>query len=481
MTEHTSPPEAVRNRDLRRADWRFLQPGVALERLELPSRGSWQAAIAQQPPGLGVYVERRRPALGGGKALRSRLQAAGLEDVELYWPWPGLDQPWFWVPLGSEAAAEYVAATRLPARHLVRRLIDGPLQALWRRAAAAERLWPLCAIGRTPGPARPDSLRARIERDWETWGLGARPARLSWMLLTRGGRSINKVVGLVFAEPDPVPRIAVKLARIAEAEPALQREAHALAGVHARTPGLRGAPRLLFCDDVSGVPAVAETALPGRPLFSQLRRNSYRDLALVAVDWLAQLAGPLAQGTAGAAAEVVHATLRHFAATYGTVVQPEELERTARLLQPLAGLPSVPEHRDFSPWNVHLAADGGIVVHDWESAEPVGLPLMDLVYFLAYLAFFQRSVTDPEHCAEVYRESRDPATAIGSVHADAIARYADRVGLDPAHVRGLHVLTWLIHTRSEYLRFAADAGGSPAPTALNRSLFLALWREELGR
>jgi aminoglycoside phosphotransferase (APT) family kinase protein len=161
-------------------------------------------------------------------------------------------------------------------------------------------------------------------------------------------------------------------------------------------------------------------------------------------------------------------------------VQPEELERTARLLQPLAGLPSVPEHRDFSPWNVHLAADGGIVVHDWESAEPVGLPLMDLVYFLAYLAFFQRSVTDTEHCAEVYRESRDPATAIGSVHADAIARYADRVGLDHAHVRGLHVLTWLIHTRSEYLRFAADAGGSPAPTALNRSLFLALWREELG-
>ena len=481
MTEYTPSCEAVRNRELRRADWRFLQPGVALKRLELPSRGSWQAAIAQQPAGLGVYVERPWPALGGGKALRTRLRAAGLVEVELYWPWPGLDQPWFWVPLGSQAAAEYVATTRLPARHPVRRLMDGPLQALWRRAAAAERLWPLCAIGRTPGAARRDSLRARIERDWELWGLGARPARLSWMLLTRGGRSINKVVGLVFAEPDPVPRIAVKLARTAEAEPALQREARGLAEVHARTPGLRGAPRVLFCDDVNGVPAVAETALPGRPLFSQLRSDTYRDLALVAVDWIAELAGPLAQGTAGAAAEVVHGTLRHFAATYGTVVAPDELERTERLLKPLAGLPSVPEHRDFSPWNVHLAADGGIVVHDWESAEPVGLPLMDLVYFLAYLAFFQRGVTGPEHCAAVYRESRDPDTAIGGVHAHAIARYADRVGLDPAHVRGLHVLTWLIHTRSEYLRFAADAGGQPPPTALTRSLFLALWREELRR
>jgi hypothetical protein len=452
-----------------------------LERLELPAFGSWRSAIGRHRAGQEVYLAWRTPQVGGGKALRTRLEAAGLQDVEVYWPWPGLAQPWFWLPLGSEAATRYVAATRLPSRHPMRRVINGSLTALWQRAAAAERLWPLCAVGRVPGGFRRDSLRVRIEREWELWGLGPRPARLSWMLLTRGGRSINKVVGLVFAEPDPLPRIAVKLARTEEAEPSLYREARALAAVRARTPGLRGVPRVLFCDATSGVPAVAETALPGRPLFSELRSDTYRELALLAVDWLVDLAQPLVPGTDGAAAEVVHGALQHFAATFGAVVRPDDLEKTTRVLGPLTALPTVPEHRDFSPWNVHRDAGGGIVVHDWESAEPVGLPLMDLVYFLTYLAFFQRGASDPERCIAVYRESRDPTTAIGAVHADAIARYTERMRLDPAAVHGLHVLTWLIHARSEHLRFAADAAGPPAPTVLSRSLFLALWREELRR
>jgi hypothetical protein len=464
---------------LRRLDWRFLQPGVPLERVKLPSRRALRAVVSQQPPGRGVYVEQRWPQLGGATAFRARLIAAGLEEVEVYWPWPWRDHPWFWVPVASAAAAAYVAATRLPSRNPARRFVDRSLQALWRRAAAAGRLWPLCAIARTPGSVRQDSLRARIERDWDHWGLGARPGRLSWMILTRGGRSINKVVGLVFAEPDPVPRIAVKLARTAEAEPALRREASALNAVHARTPGLRGAPRVLFCDGLNGVPALAETALPGRPLFSLLRLETYRDLAQVAVEWLAGLAGELVHGKRGAAADGVHGALRDFARMYGAVVQPGELQSTERLIEPLAGLPSVPEHRDFSPWNVHLNADGGVVVHDWESAEPVGLPLADLAYFLAYLAFFHRGATNSQRCSAIYRESRDPGTFLGALHRSAIAEYTDRVGLDPAHVRGLHLLTWLIHARSEYGRLVADAGGPPAPGALAGSLFLALWREEL--
>jgi hypothetical protein len=359
-------------------------------------------------------------------------------------------------------------------------VIDPALRGLWARAAAAERLWPLCAVGRADGVSPGASLRDRIDREWDAWGIGERPARHSWMLLTRGWRTINKVVGLVFAEPDPVPRIAVKLARVPEAEPALHREARALAAVHARVPGgLRGAPRVLFCDDRSGILALAETALSGRPLFSVLKPPRYRELAMLGVDWLAELAGALAPGRAGAATPVVQGALREFADSFGPVLTAAELRETERLVEPLAALPSVPEHRDFSPWNVHLAPNGGIVVHDWESAEPVGLPLIDLVYFLAYLAFFQAGATTSDHCAAIYRTTRTRSTATGAVHDEAMERYAGLVGLDPAHLRGLHVLTWLIHSRSEHQRLVADVGGPPGQNALARSLFLALWREEL--
>ncbi len=486
MTGQSSPlpmVEAELDREVRRLDWRFLRPGLALERTQDPTAATLRALAERGPPGGGVYLEWRRPVFGGGKALRARLASAGFEDVELYWPCLGLRRPWFWLPLGSEAAAEYVRATRLPARSAIRRAVDRPLRAVWHRAAAQEQLWPICAVARRPGsPAPADDLLGRLAREWDTWGLSTRSGGLTWMLLTRGPRSISKVIGLVFAEPDPAPRVAVKLARVPEVHDALRREAAALAAVHARVPGgLRGAPRVLFCDERSGGFALGETALPGRPLFSLLTRETYRDLAFRAGDWLAELAGPLTGSRAGAAGAVVEAAVRDFAADFGRMTDPAELQSTERLVAPLADLPSVPEHRDFSPWNVHVASDGGLVAYDWESAEPVGLPLNDLAYFLAYLGFFHEGAIARGGYLESYRRSRDPHTFTGGVHRDCLARYVDRVGLDRAHVRGLHVLTWLIHSRSEYRRLVSDLGGPPPAAVLERSLFLALWREELRR
>jgi len=456
---------------------------MTLERLEDPSLAVLRSLATPSAPGRGVYLEWRRPVFGGGKALRGRLESAGFEDVELYWPCPSLRRPWFWLPLGSAAAAEYVRATRLPARNAARRAVDRPLRAIWRWAAARQRLWPICAVARAPGSSPlPDELLGRLTHQWAAWGLGARPERLTWMLLSRGSRSINKVVGLVFAEPDPVPRAAVKLARVPEVHDALRREAAVLGAVHARMPGgLRGAPRVLFCDERSGGLALGETALSGRPLFSLLTPDTYRDLAFRAVDWLADLAGPLAGGTPGGSGALVESALQDFAVTFSPVLNPAELRATERLVAPLADLPSVPEHRDFSPWNVHVASDGGLVAYDWESAEPAGLPLNDLVYFLTYLAFFHEDAIARRRCLDAYRRAGDPGTFTGGVHRDGLSRYVERVGLDPGLVRGLHLLTWLIHARSEYRRFAADAGGPPRPAALERSLFLALWREELRR
>jgi hypothetical protein len=41
------------------------------------------------------------------------------------------------------------------------------------------------------------------------------------------------------------------------------------------------------------------------------------------------------------------------------------------------------------------------------------------------------------------------------------------------------VLVWLIHAQSDYRHAAADAGGPPPAALLERSLFFALWSEEV--
>ena len=472
-------PEAARDRELRRRDWQFLRPGVVLHPLHALGGAALRAVGTGSPPA-GIYFESRAPR-PGARRLRARLESAGFEDVALYWPCPRLGRAWFWLPLGSPAALEYVRTTRLPARSPLRRAVDRPLRAFWHWAAAHERLWPICAVARpAASPRSAEDLLQRIAREWTTWGLGSPPARLTWMLVTRGARSINKVVGLVFAEPDPLPRMVVKLPRAPEAADGLRREEVALAAVAARAPrGHPGVPRLLFCDEQSGGLALGETALPGRPLFAMLAEGAYRDLALRATDWLAAFAAVPAAAPPGAAGRVIERTLREFATAFGPVVGQAELRATERLVAPLMDLPSVIEHRDFSPWNVHVGPDGGLLAYDWESAEPAGLPLNDLVYFLAYLAFFRDGAIASGSCPESYRRARDPSTFTGRIHHECVARYAERVGLDDRHVRGLHALTWLVHTRSEYLRFAADAGGEPPAAALRRSLFVNLWRQEL--
>ena len=475
--------EADRDRQLRRRDWRFLRPGTSLQHIQPPTGSALQGFAGRNPPGQGVYAEWRYPVPGGGATIRKRLKSSGFQDVDLYWPWPGLRRPWFWLPLGSEAAAAYVHATRLPARSLLRRVLDHPLRAVWRWAAARQRLWPICAVARVSDSSSPThDLLDRIAREWAAWGLGQPPGRLSWLLLTRGARSINKVVGLVFAEPDPSPRLVVKLPRAPDVHDALRREAAVLRAVHGRLPnGLPGAPRVLFCDEQSGGLTLCETALEGRPLFSLLAKSTYRDLAMKATEWLAELAGMPSDAGARGGANEVGAITQEFATMFGAVLNPMELWTTERLLATLADLPTVPEHRDFSPWNVHIARDGALAVYDWESAEPAGFPLNDLIYFLSYLAFFYERAISSGRCTESYRRARDPSTFTGGVYRDCLAHYCERIGLDPRHAAALHLLTWIIHSRSEYRRLVADSGGQPAAAALAKSLFLQLWREELRR
>src|SRR5262245_36280076 len=103
-------PEAVRDRDLRRLDWRFLRPGLPLDRADDRSPATLRSHASA---GHGVYAEWRFPT--SSRLVRERLGSAGFDDVELYWPCPGLRRPWFWLPLGSRSAVEFVRMTRLRA------------------------------------------------------------------------------------------------------------------------------------------------------------------------------------------------------------------------------------------------------------------------------------------------------------------------------------------------------------------------------
>src|SRR5262249_6648456 len=116
--------EKIRNRLLRRADWRFFLPNpppnksicfahsLLSEGVELisesvadaslpdppgdcdlavavnPSPATLRAAWAALRPGGGSYTEWYSASAGGPQGVRRRLEALGFEGVTCYWPWP---------------------------------------------------------------------------------------------------------------------------------------------------------------------------------------------------------------------------------------------------------------------------------------------------------------------------------------------------------------------------------------------------------
>jgi Phosphotransferase enzyme family len=448
-----------------------------------PRVGALRTAYDALRPGGACYCEWYSPFAGGLHGVRRKLQTAGFTDIAFYWawPWPTRRAPLFWVPLDAPQALRHLMGMTPGSKPRHRRPLRSILYSLWRVGLRLGIAIPLCTTARKSGDAGAHGrgLLDRIQTGWSPWGLGPQPAHLSCALYTPGTRSINKVIALVFGNSTAEPAMIVKLARVPEAGRALEREAANLRALHASGRGTR-APRPLFLDGEGGSVSLGETVLSGQPLWTLLDERSYRRLALTVTDWLTGLASPESLAPRDAWWErLVEPVLTEFEQSFGSVSNPDDVASTRRALTELGELPLAFEHRDCSPWNVLVADDGRIALPDWESAEPEGLPGLDLIYFLSYLAFFQDGAMQSGDFRTSYRGTLDPTTFAGRVTAECEERYAQGIGVGREALTPLRLLVWLLHSHSEYDQFVAEHGEEPQRSRLESSIFVTLWQEEL--
>lgn len=520
-------PEVELNRLLRRVDWRFLLPnpkprrtlnlatGILQRAVELISADvvgpaevrpvAYDLAVMVDPKhstlvlareklshGGRCYTEWRYPLIGPRGATR-RLAAAGFSRISCYWPWPSPSRAYYWLPLNASGALTYFWATRRVKNQFAGRIRRAARRILWQVACRTGLIVPVCAIAETTTTAASDGqietsglLEAVLLDRWPATKLGPTPQQLSCILLTGGMRSINKCVALVFAEPDPQPRLAVKVSRVPASNAGLETEVAVLNTLHSSHPRLPpGVPKVVFYDSRGQSMIVGETPLVGAPIWAALRRANYRELALKATDWLVDLA----QRTASPPndrwqQDFIDMALDKFSACFGETVEACLVDNTRAILKAIEPVQMIPEQRDFSPWNVMIGSGGELAVLDWESAAVAGFPALDLIYFLTYLAFEFEGVpidTMSKHLRLAYRKTLDTSSFTGQVRAECLARYAVRVGIRQESLSSLSVLVWLIHAPSDYRRFCADFGSRPSATVLRRSVHLSLWEEEIRR
>ena len=442
-------PESRRNPLVRRQDWRFLLPKAEL-------LAHW-----------------RLPRPGGARRARRRAEAAGYADVRVYWAGPlPHRQPQFWLPIESDAATDYLLSSRAP-----RSFAGSLLRHLWCTLRSAGLLAPIYVVGRK-------------QSEPEEGEIPLSPS-CPLLLLTTGHRSINKAVGLAFDPAAEQPAKAVKFARVPEAEPGLEREAEVLRLLRGERPDLGGIPRLVGRGTRAGRLAVVQEAVAGASLLDTLRPDNFEQVALRVTGLLVELASaPQRHSDPDWRRRLVDEPLEWFDRHFGPALDDRRLSpdtgdksvhaSVATMLDGLGELPSAVEHRDCSPWNVLVTAAGEPVLLDWESAEPQGLPGLDLVYFLANCAFVLDKALESGRTRESYARLLDPSTPYGHVAARAIGEYRATLGISESDFRRLRLLTWIVHSRSDYRHLQLESG-TPSAVALRGSTFLGLVEEELER
>ena len=512
-----SSTEEARNALLRSADWRFLLPepaphrtlcapdsplgpaagaisnsvvaadegpiGCDLAVLVDPGRATLKAAWSSLRPGGACYVEWRGLQAFRRARLERRLTAAGFVGARSYWAWPRLSAPRAWLPLGSQGPIRHFLATR-PGRRTIRgRVLHAMAHRVVRHALGAGIAAPIAVVARKPG-GDPHDGSDEVRFAYPLWArAAARSERdLTWLLLTGGPRSISKAVGLLFSGEGAVPPLAVKMNRTPEARAGILREAAILDTIERERPSLAGVPRLRWADEHDELAFVAESAVVGTPLWAHLTPEAFGRQAIAVTDWLINLAGDAQPvGSADWWGRLVQPVQATFEADFGPVLTHSELVAGRAIVGGLrAGgpLPLVIEHRDLAPWNVVQQASG-LGFLDWESAEPSGLPALDLIYFLTYAAFYLERAFGSAAFEQAYRNVRDPSSPIGSVAHASLATYCASLGVDPSSLPALHLLCWMVHARSEHRRLVEDAGGPPSVHALRGAVLPLLWRTEL--
>lgn len=532
--------EATRNALLRKIDWRFLledphprrvvsygAPDLAAAlrqvaeevtdgRREPLPEGSVDLAVASDAgpetlstmhaslaPGGYLYVEWRRESLRV-KQARSWVEAIGFEDVTVLLPEPRStpDRPRQWVPVESKAAHAYALRSDTAPHGWLRR---------WRRRVrdAVRLAWPaeswfppFSILARKPQFRRTkvgvhsaersvrlldgeatvagDSLEGRIRQAYSGPGTPDLPERIWTSLLTGGRHSENKVIALIFPEGEQSPLLAVKLARVSASVPGLTREAEVLREIGRRSPAIAGVPKIIFEALDAPAPMVGQTVVTGRPVHEILDQNTARRISRLATEWQIRLVeSALLEERRRPVSGIIDPILADFDRNFREILDPGMFRAAADAVCSVSDLIRVPEHRDFSPWNV-LLTDDGVAVLDWESSVIDGLPALDLIYFSTYVSVYLEDAFARDEYEAAYRRMLDRRSLIGEITREVFDHYSKVAGVSEDDLRRLRILCWMIHSRSDHRHFVADGGGVlPPPERLRESTFLRFWNTEM--
>ena len=302
-------------------------------------------------------------------------------------------------------------------------------------------------------------------------GSGVSLEEYRWGLSIPVAYRSRKLVFYLFGPRPSSPSYVVKMVSEPSLNARLENEARALRGLEAL--GLADGtqiPRVTFSGQHAGLTLVGESLIEGVPFRRKSDAGTSCPYAEGAVDGLIELGRTARRNGTAAGSEVagsISRLLSLFEQTYGNGSDMAFLERRVETLR-ANPVPLVFQHGDVGCWNLLVTPKGQVAFLDWESAEPAGLPLWDLFYFLrsyGVLAARRHGVRSTLRAFEL--------TFLGDskmshwMHG-AVARYSEAVGVEKPLIEPLFY-TCLVHR-------AVKEATRLQPGELNKGHFVNLLR-----
>lgn len=423
--------------------------GEALERAEVRAPAAGQSpdlAVARAADAPAAIATGARAIVLEGEGDANSLASAGYH-VARWAAVPGISAPEVFLPLYEPSAARYA---------LTRWMVP---EARW-KVARNRALSALVARGRWPSRAGVVTVATRqggapffVALSIE---LGTRPG--SCFATLGGADDLSRGVFHVFAPGERGPEWVLKFARVPGYSDPFDLDESGLA-LAARAGGVvaRHAPRFVGRLQVRGLEASVETAATGERLVNFLKSPGPRRAKLDAVERVAGWIVDISRATGSTPAELDAERTR---------LRDEVLPAWADhgvphdLLDRVAGVGAVFRRGDLGSWNLVVDGDDFTAV-DWETAQPHGFPLWDLLYFLsdalALMDGAEEGARRDEYVQRLFRgEERSSAVLF-----DWVRRAVAASPLAPEQVGAVATLCWLsvglAHVRR---KDRVDAAGS---------------------
>jgi len=293
------------------------------------------------------------------------------------------------------------------------------------------------AADRPPRYLRAIAHAAGVNIDRHRWGLSA-----------RGEYSSRKVLVFLFDRRSDQPEYIVKMTRDSALNVRLENEFRALKWLAQRSIGdAETLPQVVFLGHHNQLAIVGETIVEGIPF--ERRSSGTPTCAYMrnAADWLTDLSVATAEwlATPAQAAEALGQLFDRFDRIYQLAPHHRRfmIDLLATMGRSTSAFPLVFQHGDPGTWNIWVTPTGRTAFLDWEAAEIQGMPLWDLLYFIRTYAAWASRTTISGDVTKGFGDQFLTRSPFYGLMIDAVAHYADRVGLAPELIEPLFYTCWM--------------------------------------